>query len=101
MFDRPEEFFESHALVMQVAVKLKPGRRWVPGVWPLLMRRLASLRGIGAGTPSGVGMEGADMEVTVWYDEPEVKHVLCDALKADKDVESFEMVEDNSSETAA
>ena len=73
-------------------MKLKPERRWVPGVWPLLMRRLASLRGIGAGTPSGVGMEGADMEVTVWYDEPAVMTALFTALKAKDDVASFKVI---------
>ena len=94
MFDRPEEFFESHPLVMQVAVKMKPGRRQIPGAWHFLMRRLASLRGIGAGTPSGAGMDGADMEVTVWYDEPEVMNALFEALKAEQalDVESFRVV---------
>ena len=80
MFDRPEEIFESHVLVMRVAVKVKPERRRIPGVRPLLMHRLAALRGIGAGTPSCVGMEGADMEITVWYDEPKVKRALFDAL---------------------
>jgi hypothetical protein len=92
MFDRPEEFFESHSLVMRLALKMKPGRRKVPGAWPLLMRRLAALRGIGAGTPSGIGMEGADMEVTVWYDEPELIDALFKALKADADVESFKVL---------
>jgi hypothetical protein len=92
MFDRPEEFFESHALLMRVAVKVKPERRRIPGVRPLLMHRLAALRGIGAGTPSGFGMEGADMEVTVWYDEPQVIAALFDALKAEDDVASFKVV---------
>jgi hypothetical protein len=92
MFDRPEEFFESHDLVMRVAVKVKPERRQISGVRPLLMHRLASLRGIGAGTPSGFGMEGADMEVTVWYDEPQVIAALFDDLKAEDDVVSFKVV---------
>jgi hypothetical protein len=93
MFDRPEEFFESHPIVLEVAVKMKPGRRRIPGVWHHLMHRLASLRGIGAGTPWGVGMDGADMGVTVYYSEPEVKRVLFAALDSDEDVESYTIVE--------
>ena len=38
-------------------------------------------------------MEGADMEVTVWYDEPEVKRALFDALDSDEDVDSYEIIE--------
>ena len=90
MFDRPEEIFEHKPPVMNVAVMLKPERRWVPGVWHGIMNRLASLRGIGAGMPNP-GMK-AHMEATVWYDEPEVISALFDALKSEPDVESYKVM---------
>jgi hypothetical protein len=93
MFDTPEEKFGSKQPVARVAIIMKPGRRAIPGAWHHLMRHLASLRGIGAGTVSS-DMKGADMEVTVWYDEPEVMDALFEALKAEQavDVESFKVM---------
>lgn len=91
MFDRSEEIFERKPPVMRVAVMIKPERRRIPGVWHLLMGRLASLRGVGAGSPNP-GMNGAHMEATVWYDEPEVITALFEALKAEPDVESFKVL---------
>ena len=91
MFDRPEEALESKMPVLLVAVTLKPGRRKIPGARQLLVHRLAALRGIGAGTPSEA-TAGADLEATVWYDEPDVIRALLEALDTEEHVDSYEIV---------
>ena len=91
MFDRPEEALENKTPVLHVAVTLKPSRRENPGAWHLLVQRLAALRGIGAGTPSEA-TKGADLEATVWYDEPEVIRALLEALDQEDHVDSYTVV---------
>lgn len=56
------------------------------------MHRLAAMRGVGAGTPSS-DLERANLEATLWYDEPELKTALKMALNSMDEVASFEVLE--------
>lgn len=86
-FDKEEDKFRTDLKpAMRVAIFLKPGRP--PGTKQILMRQLAQMRGVGAGT----GLTYA-FEASVIYDEPNLMKALLDALEMHEDVESYEILE--------